>query len=58
MINARKIIKYSKLTLFTRFIPRIGRDPRRRGRIAQWIAHAIVVTIPAASQFILGIRQI
>jgi hypothetical protein len=58
MTKAKKIMKYSNLALFTRLIPSIGNELSRSGSIAQWIAQATVVTIPAASQLILPIAQI
>jgi hypothetical protein len=33
-------------------IPSKGKLLKKRGRMAQWMAHAIDVTIPIASQFI------
>jgi hypothetical protein len=53
MLQARKIMKYSKPGLSTMFMPKRGNEVRISGRMAQCMAQANEVAIPIASQLIL-----
>jgi hypothetical protein len=54
MQNARAIMKYSNPSWCTMFMPNMGREVNISGSIAQWIAQAIEVAIPSASQLNLN----